>query len=199
MTLTLSNLIGMAIRSVSNPREGAAEVLSLGVPRSALMTIMALVVVLSSLLALMTNLMVQAAGGEVPPGPFSDPIAIGAMQFALLLLIVFAIFWIGRSFGGTGSLEEAMLLVAWLQFIMVCIQVVQTLFFAIMPAVASLIGILGFALFLWLLTNFVAVLHGFRSRAQVFVMIIVSSVAIVFAMSLVLILLGIEVPTTGQI
>lgn len=193
MTLTFSNLMSMVLRTIKNPREGAAEVLALGIPKAALWTIMLLVVVLSSFLSLITTLMVGAMGGQVPQGIFGNPITLGAMQFALLIVTVFAIFWIGRMFGGTGSLEESMLLVAWLQFVMVCLQVIQTLFFAIMPPIASLLGVLGLVLFLWLLTNFIAVLHGFKSLGQVFVMTMLSIFTIIFAVSLLLIFLGIEV------
>jgi hypothetical protein len=51
MTLTLNGLLGMVWRTVRNPREGATEVLSLGVPREALWPALALVVVLSILFA----------------------------------------------------------------------------------------------------------------------------------------------------
>ena len=46
-------------------------------------------------------------------------------------------------------------------------------------------------MFLWLLTNFVAVLHGFRSLGMVFVMIVVSAFAVTFVLSIVMSILGI--------
>ena len=114
---------------------------------------------------------------------------------ALLVVMVFAIHWVGRALGGRGSLEESILLVSWLQFIMVCLQVVQTLSLLVLPVVASLLGVVGLVLFLWLLTNFVAVLHGFKSLAQVFVMILVSAFGLVFVATIVLSILGVPMPT----
>lgn len=194
MTLTLNSLVAMAVRTVRNPREGATEVLSLGVPREALWPALALVVTLSILLAKTTAFIVAGdAGAAMPLGP----LAMGFTQLLLLVLMVFAIFWIGRSFGGTGSFEEAILLVAWLQFIMICLQVVQTFALVFLPVVAGLIGIAGLALFLWLLTNFVAVLHGFTSLGQVFVMIIVSAFGIAFGLSIILTLIGVSIPVVN--
>lgn len=132
MRFDLQTLLGMAWRSITNPREGAEEVLALGIPRSALWPIMLLVVVLSSLLTLFTNLTLGAVGQAVPAGIQSQPILIGGLQLVLLIVMVVAIFSIGRRFGGKASFEEVMLLVAWLQFVLLCIQVVQALFLVIM-------------------------------------------------------------------
>jgi hypothetical protein len=64
--------------------------------------------------------------------------------------------------------------------------------------VAPLAGIIGHRwgslLFLWLLTNFTAVLHGFSSLFMVFLMILVSGFGIAFGLSLILTLIGVTVP-----
>ena len=197
MTLSLQTLLPMVWRTITNPREGAEEVLALGVPRQALWTILLLVLVLSIILGQITTLLVAAATGTDVTGPLASPIVTGVMQLALLLMTIFAIYYIGRGFGGTGSLDEAILLVAWLQFIMVCVQVVQTGLMLFMPPLASLVGIVGLVLFMWLLTNFVAVIHGFRSLGQVLVMILVSMFVLAFVLSILLTLVGVTVP--GQV
>lgn len=192
MTLTMNGLLAMVWRTVRNPREGAEELLSIGVPREALWPALVLVVVLSILLAQGTTmLMTGSADMSMPVGPA----ATGFIQLLLLVVMVFAIFWIGRSMGGTGSFEEAILLVAWLQFVMVCVQALQALTLILFPTiVATLIGMAALALFLWLLTNFIAVLHGFSSLLLVFVMILVSAFGLAFGLSLILTLIGVTVP-----
>jgi hypothetical protein len=196
MTLTMNGLFAMALRTIRNPREGATEVLSLGIPREALWPGLALVVVLSILLAQVTSLVMTGSAGmeEMPVGPA----ATGFIQLLLLVVMVFAIFWIGRSMGGTGSFEETILLVAWLQFIMVCIQGVQAVSLIVLPSiVGSLIGVAGLVIFMWLLTNFIAVLHGFSSLFQVFVMILVAAFGIAFGLSIILTLIGVTVPVVS--
>ena len=196
MTLTMNGLLAMAWRTVRNPREGATEILSLGIPREALWPALVLVVVLSILLAQLTSLMMTGDVGmqEMPVGPA----ATGFIQLLLLVVMVFAIFWIGRSMGGTGSFEETILLVAWLQFVMVCIQAAQAVALMLFPTiVATLIGMAGLVLFLWLLTNFIAVLHGFSSLFQVLVMILVSAFGIAFGLSIILTLIGVTVPVVN--
>jgi hypothetical protein len=76
----------------------------------------------------------------------------------------------------------------------VCIQVVQTALMLILPPLASIVGIVGLVLFMWLLTNFIAVIHGFRSLGQVFVMILLSMFVLAFILSILLTLFGVTVP-----
>jgi hypothetical protein len=197
MILSLNTLLPMVWRTIKNPREGAEEVLALGIPREALWSLLLLVLVLSIILGQITTLLVASAAGVTIGGPLANPMVTGMLQLALLLVTIFAIHFIGRGFGGTGNLGETILLVAWLQFVMVCIQVVQTAFMLFLPPVRSLLGIVGLVLFLWLLTNFIAVIHGFRSLGQVFVMILVSMFVLAFALSILLTLAGITVP--GQV
>jgi hypothetical protein len=77
---------------------------------------------------------VTGEGGMAMP---VGPAATGFIQLLLLVVMVFAIFWIGRSMGGSGSFEETILLVAWLQFIMVCLQVVQAVALVLVAAVGA--------------------------------------------------------------
>ena len=58
------------------------------------------------------------------------------------------------AFGGTGRFEEALTLVVWLQFIFICVQILQLLAVLVVPPVAGLITLLAVGLFFWLLVNF---------------------------------------------
>ena len=194
MNLTMNSLLAMAGRTVQNPREGASEILSLGVPRQALWLIVALVVVLSVIMNELSSLMLMARGSVPAETAFIQPIPFAIMQFGAITGIAGATHWIGRAMGGTGGFPEALLLTAWLQFVMLLVSVIQFFAAIVLPGLVGIILILSLALFLWLLTNFIAVLHGFRSLAQVFVMIVVSAFAIAFMLSIVLAILGIGIP-----
>jgi hypothetical protein len=96
---------------------------------------------------------------------------------------------VGRAFGGTGSFPDALLIVVWLQCLTLVLQVVQLVVNLISPALAGIIGLGGFVLFLWLMTSFIAELHGFRSRGLVFVGMVVSAFAAGLLIGVVVILL----------
>lgn len=189
--MNLSQLLRMARDTVANPREGAAQILGLGLPRAALWLSFALVMVLSTLLGEVVMLL-MGTPADLPPGtPSVSPLTMGLLQGALLLIIAHAMAHIGRFFGGTGSFPGALALVVWMQFIFLVVQVIQILAMMIVPPVAGLILILAFGLFFWLLVNFTAELHGFTSLGSVFVMTILSAFAILFGLSLVLVILGV--------
>lgn len=194
---TLGTLLRLARDTVSNPREGAVTVLSFAPGPRALWLMLALVVVVSLILGEILFLLTGGAAGATLPGAAGrGALALGLVQAALLVIIMHAIHRIGRLFGGTGRFEEAMLLVIWLQFIFICVQIVQLAALVLLPPVAGLVTLLAIGLFFWLLVNFIAVLHGFTSLGMVFVMTLFSGVALLFALSLVLTLLGL-VPEAG--
>jgi len=189
--------------TLREPRTAAQRILDMGFEAGFLWQALLLVVVLSVIAAQTTALITGAA--QQQPGPemlmpefFSNPMLMGIVQGGLLVLVVFAVYWIGRSFGGTGSFEGAIALVTWLQFLLVCLQVAQALAALVLPPLAGLIGLAGLVVFFWLLTQFVSQLHGFRSPGMVFTMIVVSMLGIVFALSVVLAIIGVafvgEVP-----
>jgi hypothetical protein len=96
--------------------------------------------------------------------------------------------------GGSGTLEGAVRLIALLQFIMLLLQAVQVVFLLVLPPIADLIGLLSVGLMLWLLTNFIAVLHGFRSLLGVFLMILATTFVLSFVLVFLLSLLGVSLP-----
>ena len=195
LLLSLGPLLRLARDTVTNPREGAETVLSLGLTRQALWLAFALVVVLSMILGDILYLLAGVSQDGPLTGPLvGSPVVMGLLQAGLLYLMAHAITRIGRMFGGNGQFEEALTLVIWLQFIFICVQVVQLAAVLLLPPIAGLITILALGLFLWLLVNFIATVHGFTSLGMVFVMTILSGFGIVFVLSLILTMLGI---TTG--
>lgn len=192
--MTLDTLLSLLRQSLVAPREGAASVMSLGLSRDAVWTAAILVVILSIILAQGTAMLMGISGGT-PMGPVVfSPFAAVAIYVFFVVGTAAAVHGIGRMMGGTGQFPEALLLITWLQFIMVCLQVVQVFTMFLMPPLSAVIAMLGLALFIWLLINFIAELHGFRSLAQVFVMVLVSAFGLAFLLSMALALLGVSVP-----
>ncbi len=187
---------GLIRESLSDPRNAARRIIALDLPAPVLWQALVLVVVLSTIAAQVSSLLLAgpAARGEALL-PFAEsPLLVGIVQGGILVIMVFAVHWIGRSFGGAGRMEDSIAAVTWLQFLLVCLQVVQLFVGFVSPALSGLVGLAGIVFFFWLLTQFVMAVHEFESAAMVFVMIVVSLLAIVFALSLVLTLLGFAVP-----
>lgn len=191
MTVSLTPLIRMARDTVSDPREGARRVLAMRVPEGILWQALLLVVVLSVLLTSVGELIVPAPMDPLFPVFAANPLFTAVVQGGLLVVMVYAIHFIGRGLGGRGDFAGALALTVWLQCIMMLLQVAQTLCLILLPPVAGLIGLFGIGLFFWLLSHFVAVLHGYGSVLRTFFGILAWMVGIIFAISLLMSLLGI--------
>ncbi|WP_099824062.1 Yip1 family protein [Oceaniglobus indicus] len=192
--MSLSVLLPMAAQTFRTPADVARRLMDMNLSRAVLWQALTLVVVISILLAEATNFIMLSAV-DVPEGVFViPPLTMGLIQLSLLIAMVFAIFWVGRAMGGTGRFQDGLVAVVWLQFIMVCLQVVQTVSMLILPAIAWLVGIFGLVAFLWLLTHFIATVHGFTSLGKVFAMIIATSFGAAFGLSLLLTLVGVTIP-----
>lgn len=193
MDTSFPALMGLIRDTVIDPRAGARRVLQARLPMNARWLALALVVVLS---ALAGNLALRLAMGPtgMMGGLLAGPVPSLVLQATVLFVMASVMHAVGRMMGGGGNFPDALLLVAFLQGIMLVIQLLQIAALLLLPPLAGLLSILGFAVFLWVLTGFVAELHGFRSLLAVFGMILATAFAVAFLMAMVLAMLGVAPP-----
>ena len=184
MDTSLGALMGLLRETFADPRATARRLTELRLPMQARWIVFALAILAT--VVLLQGLGLITTGAAAMPSPVLFTVILG---FANLVGVV-AIHQIGRLLGGHGSFEDALLLVAWLQSIQVLLVLAQSLAFLILPPLGGIIQIAGLVVLMWLLTNFVAELHGFRSLWAVFGMIVVISLGLSFLLLAVLAGLG---------
>lgn len=187
MDTSIFAVAGLIRATIATPQDAARLVMRANLPMSARWQALALVIVLSALLG-QISVFLMAGEAATPAGP----VQAGFIQTVALLMTVYGAHVIGRLMGGHGEFADALVLVAWLQGVMVVAQALQLVTLLILPPVSVLIGVLSMVLFLWLLTNFVAVLHGFSSLGKVFGGILLSAFALAVVLVIVLNILGIS-------
>lgn len=180
MDVSLAGLLGLVRDTLSDPRGAARRVMAVDVPLRDRWLALAFTAVATTVLFHL-SLALLPAGIERPLVP---PLATLAVQGGLLVLAVLLIWRIGAARGGRGSLPETVSVMAWLQFVLLVVQAVQVVAEVLLPPLASMIGIAGMVLFLWLLTQFVTELHGFRSAGAVFGAIMGVMFAVGFVLAL---------------
>lgn len=173
MDLTLAGLLTMARDTVSAPRDGARRVLALGLPMRTAWIALALMAVGSALLTHLSYMLSPPPTQDFFAQAMSSPLRTAVLQGAVMAVGAWAMFAAGAARGGTGSLSGAISLLAWLQFILLVLQVAQLVAQVILPPLAGLIGFAGVVLFFWLLTSFVMELHGFKSGVATFLGVVV--------------------------
>lgn len=183
---TLSGLLQAARFTVQDPRAGARAIMAMGLPMGARWLALAFAAIGSTLLTVVAVRLSPMGSEPAVAEVLSRPIPLAVMQAVVLVVAINLIHWIGRSGGGRGSFADALVLMVWLQVILMLLQVAQLLLELVFPPAAEVLGLVGLALFLWLLTNFVAELHGFKSLGRVFAGIIGTVFGLSFALALVL-------------
>ncbi|MCB2135554.1 MAG: YIP1 family protein [Rhodobacteraceae bacterium] len=184
-------VIALTGESLRRPKEAARRLIALDPPFEARWIGLGLI----SVLSLLTSRIMALFIPDDRMGPLfaliSDPWLGAPLQAASLLVIAFLVTFVGRLFGGRGGFMDALLLVVWLQFLLILAQALQIAALFLMPPLALLIAVAALALFVWLLVNFIAALHGFSSLAKVILGMVASFVVIVLLLSVLLVLAGV--------
>lgn len=182
MDISLSHLLSLARFTLQSPREGARMVMSANVPTSARWAALALMAIGSAVLAHLSFGLMPAEMRDQMGAAMRNPFGTAIFQAFLMVASVFVAHWVGQRFGGKGSFDDALILMVWLQFILLILQALQIVVQIAIPPLADLVGIASIAIFMWLISNFVAELHGFQSVGRTFLGVILT----LFAISLLL-------------
>lgn len=185
-------LFGMALQTVPEPRKVAREVQALSYPRAVLWQALGFLLVAATFLAVIASILFPV-DPETAGALAANPILTGIAQAAISVLTVFAIYWIGRALGGTGRYDQALLTVIWLQFVLLIIELGVVFLGVFAPGLALILWVMGLVMTFWILSHFIAEMHGFRSAGAVFVSILLLLVVVAVVMSVVLSALGIGV------
>lgn len=184
MELTLASVAALMRESLTAPRATAERILAINPPDDARWLGFVIVVVLSVLVGQASILLLgeDGFGGSL--------VFMAVFQTMILLGMVVVVQGIGRLAGGVGTFPDALLLLAWLQFVMVAVQVVQLVALLLVPPLFGLATFAALAIFMWLLVNFTMALHGFTSALKVAVGAVFSFFGLAVVLAIVLGVLG---------
>jgi Yip1 domain len=174
--------------TLQDPRQATRVLLAEGVPMRARTGGLLLVAVVSAVFASLQLGTSPQALDPLSAFMLASPFRAAVVQWLFLALTVILIHRVGRAFGGRGSFPDALLVVVWLQLLTLAIQVLQLAATLVAPPLAGIIGLGGFVLFLWLMTAFIAELHGFSSRGLVFFGMVLTALGVGLVLGFVLIL-----------
>jgi len=190
---TFGSVLQAARLSVVDPRAAARALMAMRLPMQVRWMAFAMVVAGSSLLTIVAIRLSPSGGDPEVVSILARPFMLAAMQAAVLLLVAFLTDRVGKLAGGQGGFGDALLLLVWLQVILMLVQVAQIVLEVLMPPIAALLGLASLGLMLWLITHFVAELHGFKSLGAVFAGIIGTAFAASFVVALLLVpILGVN-------
>lgn len=190
----LSDLVKLGVSSVRSPRNAATQLLNVELSRAVRYQFALLVVVLSGIAS---QLFFGIGSAEVDGTDarmwMQSPFGTAALEAGMLTMIVLATVLVGRVFGGTGTFDDAVLLIAWLQLISLFVQAAFAIVvmlgrnLSLMGAYSSGFGvtmtvaILGYLF--WMYVSFVTALHSFASTTKVFFGVVLTILALAVAIT----------------
>lgn len=196
MELRLGNLLTLARETVLSPRTGVPRLLALNPPMEARWIGAGLVVCVSAVLAYLANILFPVRVETPWDWLTSSPLKMMLSQSVGVLFTAGAMAFVGQRFGGRGSFPDALLLTVWMEFITLCVQVLQVVMMLLFPLIAQLLGLVAFGLVFWMIVRFTAELHGFSNLVAVSVGVVVTLLVGALIAGIVMSTLGL-VPVAG--
>jgi len=181
----------LALQTLRDPRGAVRRVIALDPPMEARWLALLLVTVLAVLVTRASLLAMPVAGEPGFIALVADPLVGVPAQAVSLVVAAAAIAGIGRLFGGRGTFADAILVVAWVEFLMTLAQAAELVVMFLVPPLGMLLVLAVLALFLWIVVNAVAELHGFRSLLKVSLGLALGFVVVVVFLATLLAALGI--------
>lgn len=197
--MLLRDLLPLARDTVADPKGVLRRLIDLELDRQTLWMALGATTAVGVLLAELTLALLRRQGLD-PMFSFGTlPLGSALIEFALLAVLIVGILWAGRMLGGTGDLNGSILAVTWLQFIMALVQVAKLVAMLVVPFLAGVLGLFSVGLVFWLLTSFIAELHGFQSRPRVFAGILLGLLALASVLVFIFALIGVTLPETPYV
>lgn len=164
------------LATVQDPRAGARWVMAQGLTAEQAWWALMLVAVLGGALGWITFAAIGQPPDQATATLFASPMQAAGIQAVIEGGAGLLLFFVGRFFGGTGSLADALALKAWMAVPLLVLQVVQLFGVLVSPLLYVAAGVAALGLNLWLLTLFTCELHGFRRPGLVVLGILGTSV-----------------------
>ena len=187
----LHAMVPIARRAITDPREAAETLLSLGVPKEAYWPGLVFVVVCSTLFSGIGEMIAPTMLAQVPL------LALAALMFVMFAMFTMAVWRIGVAMGGKGAFDEALLMTVFVQGMIVAAQAVQLLLLFVLPPFAALFSVAVSIIGIWININFIDALHGYRSLGRSAGVFFLSTLAVAFALMILSGLLGFRVGVTA--
>ncbi|WP_415184356.1 YIP1 family protein [Phaeovulum sp.] len=196
MDLRLSHLLDLMRETVLSPRTGVPRLLALNPPMEARWIAAGAVVSTSAVLAYLANILFPVHVATPWDWLTSSPLKMVVSQSVGVLFTAGAMAFVGQRFGGSGTFADALLLTVWMEFVTLCVQILQVVMMLVFPLVAQLLGLVAFGLVFWLVVRFTAELHGFSNVFAVLLGVLATLLGGALVAGIVMSMLGL-VPTTG--
>lgn len=196
MIFSTQSIGTLTILSLRNPALAARFVLASGFRRDILWSLLLLVSIANATLVWVSNALTGPTPEQLAQMPIQLPAVIFSPLFAFvflagaLVITVHILHWLGAAIGGTGSLENMLAVLVWLQGLRLMAQVVLLVLMLAVPSLAGLFGLAVAILSLWILVHFVNEAAGFESIFKTVGVLLSAMMGVILGLSFILTITG---------
>lgn len=189
MKLSAQSVFVAVRATLADPATAARQVMALGLSVSEAWMALAATAIAATLLTVFMQFILGPVGDPSVRDLFDRPFVLAFSQFAVMSVGAALMWRLGRSFGGSGTFAQALSLMAWLEVVLILLQLAEVVMILVLPGLAALVGIASLFVLFYLLTHFTAALNGFKSLIKTLVGILVSAFATLIVASFIVYLL----------
>lgn len=186
MNLSPQALYSAAKHTLTDPAAAARQVMALRLTTSEAGMALAAIAVSATLLTSLIQLTFGRVSDAAAEGIFNHPLLLAVGQFAVMGSCAFLMWRVGRLFGGLGTFAQSLSLVAWLDAVLILLNLAGIVVLLVLPVLAPLILIALFLALFYLLTHFTAALNGFTSLPKTLIAILLTGFLTLVLISLLL-------------
>lgn len=196
MIFSTQSIGTLTMLSLRKPALAARFVIGADLRRDVLWSLLLLVSIANATLVWLSNALTGPTPEQLAQMPIQIPAIIFSPLFAFvflagaLVITVHVLYWLGAAIGGTGSLNNMLAVLVWLQGLRVMAQVVLLVLMLALPTLAGLFGLAVAVLSLWMLVHFVNEATGLGSLFKTIGVLLSAMVGIILGLSFILTITG---------
>ncbi|MGR3713736.1 MAG: Yip1 family protein [Shimia sp.] len=175
------HLFGLTIRE---PAKAAEIVSNVRVDRITGWMILILAVTLNTLVYFLSTAIFPVPPEFAALPILTQPYLFWGMLCATTVIFVFAFYWIGRALDGQASFDAILISVGWLQYMRLAVQVAALILMIVAPALSRILTMVAGLYGLWVVMNFLKVVHGFDSYGKAIGVMILSAMGLTVGFSI---------------
>lgn len=183
----IRNLIVLTLRS---PAAAAQQILSMNLGREVLWTALFLAAVVNTFFLTFQKMIMDPGADADLPIMFASPGIYFAIVAGGQVLFIYALYLVGGMFRGTGSLNQVMALMVWLQLLQVAAQAIVVGLSLFAPPLAVILHMAGVVYGLYILVHFIDQAHQLKSMGRAAAVLSMTLVVLAVALSLLVALTG---------
>ena len=178
------------LATVYRPAEAAAMLMGHGVDRATGWMILGLAVILNTLAYFLSITLFPIPPGTPVPLPVT-PLMVATVLGAVTVIFVFAFYWVGRAIGGRGRFDDILLMMGWLQYMRLAVQLASLVLMLFLPGLAKLFVMAAGLYGVWVVINFLTVAHGFDGPGKAVMMLVLTMMGLTVGLSILLSVIGV--------